>query len=71
MVAMPIYEYACAPCGKSFEELVIRKSDEAEVKCPACGSADVARQMSRPAATRASGGGGGSFSAAPSCGPVG
>ncbi len=67
---MPIYEYACAPCGKSFEELVIRKSDEAEVKCPACGSADVARQMSRPAATRGGSGGGEPYSA-PSCGPVG
>lgn len=66
---MPIYEYACAPCKKTFEELVIRKSDEAEVKCPACGARDVSRQMSRPAATRTSGGG--SFSPAPSCGPVG
>lgn len=68
---MPIYEYACAPCGKSFEELVIRKSDEAGVKCPACGSAEVARQMSRPAAARSGAGDGGSFSPAPSCGPVG
>jgi putative FmdB family regulatory protein len=68
---MPIYEYACAPCGKSFEELVIRKSDEADVKCPACGSADVGRQMSRPAATRVGSGSGGSYSPARSCGPVG
>jgi putative FmdB family regulatory protein len=66
---MPIYEYACAPCGNSFEELVIRRSDEAEVRCPACGSADVARQMSRPAAARASGGGG--RGPGPSCGPIG
>ncbi len=69
---MPIYEYACAPCGKTFEELLIRKSDEAEVKCPTCGSAKVERQMSRPAAARVGGaGGGGSRSPAPSCGPVG
>ncbi len=71
---MPIYEYACAPCGKVFEELVIRKSDEADVKCPSCGSADVSRQMSRPAAARVGGGGdrgGGGYSPAPSCGPVG
>jgi putative FmdB family regulatory protein len=67
---MPIYEYACAPCGKTFEELVLRKSDEAEVRCPACGSADVGRQMSRPAAARVSGGGGG-FAPPSSCGPVG
>ncbi len=68
---MPIYEYACAPCGKTFEELIIRRSDEADVKCPACGSADVARQMSRPASVGGSGGGGGGSYSAPSCGPVG
>lgn len=67
---MPIYEYACVPCGKSFEELVLRRSDEAEIRCPGCGSAEIARQMSRPAAARVSGDGGGA-GAAPSCGPVG
>lgn len=67
---MPIYEFACA-CGKSFEDLVIRKSDEAEVRCPACGSRDVARKMSRPAAVRVGGGSGGSYAPAPACGPVG
>lgn len=70
-LAMPIYEYACTPCGQAFEELVIRRSDEAEVKCPACGSTAVARQMSRPAATRVGSGDGGSYSPAPACGPVG
>ncbi len=69
---MPIYEFACAPCGKKFEDLILRKSDEAEVKCPACGSQDVSRQMSAPAAVGGGGGGGGaSYSPAPSCGPVG
>jgi len=67
---MPIYEYACTPCGKQFEELVIRKSDEAEVKCPACGSAAIGRQMSRPAAARV-GGEAGSARPARACGPVG
>jgi putative FmdB family regulatory protein len=65
---MPIYEYACA-CGKVFEELIVRRSDEAEVACPACRSAAVKRVMSRPAATR--GGGGDAARAAPGCGPVG
>ncbi len=71
---MPIYEFACAPCGKKFEDLIIRKSDEAEVRCPACGSQDVSRQISRPAAARVSGGGGGgggSYSPPSSCGPGG
>jgi putative FmdB family regulatory protein len=64
---MPIYEYACA-CGKVFEELVVRRSDEAEVVCPGCRSAEVKRVMSRPAATP---GGGDAGRAAPACGPVG
>jgi putative FmdB family regulatory protein len=66
---MPIYEYACR-CGKTFEELIIRRSDEAEVKCPACGGSQVERQMSRPAASR-TGGGGGVAAPVRSCGPIG
>jgi len=66
---MPIYEYACAPCGSRFEEIVVRRSDEAEVKCPACGSREVARQISRPAAARS--GGGSTGAPARGCGPVG
>ncbi|HET8540009.1 MAG TPA: zinc ribbon domain-containing protein, partial [Anaeromyxobacter sp.] len=45
---MPIYEYACNPCGKVFEELVIRRSDEDEISCPSCKSREVSRVMSRP-----------------------
>jgi putative FmdB family regulatory protein len=66
---MPIYEYACA-CGKTFEELIVRKSDEAEVACPACRGRRVSRVLSRTASPR-TGGGGGGFSPGPSCGPVG
>jgi putative FmdB family regulatory protein len=65
--AMPIYEYACT-CGRQFEELIVRRSDEAEVKCPACGSADVERRTSRTAPGRPAGGG----PLPPrGCGPVG
>lgn len=68
---MPIYEYACGPCGKRFEELVLRKSDEAEVACPACKSGEVSRLMSTPAAAR-TGGSGASLPRPPRpCGPVG
>jgi putative FmdB family regulatory protein len=66
---MPIYEYVCSTCGRSFEELIIRKADEREVRCPACPDAAVTRLMSAPAARTNAGG------AAPSrgraCGPVG
>jgi putative FmdB family regulatory protein len=64
---MPIYEYACTPCRKVFEELILRKSDEAEVRCPVCKGKKVARVMSRTSSARTGGGGG----PAPSCGPVG
>ncbi len=33
---MPIHEYRCADCEKTFEELILRRSDEEEVACPAC-----------------------------------
>jgi putative FmdB family regulatory protein len=66
---MPIYEYACDACGKSFEELIVRRSDEAEVACPACKGRAVSRRMSRPAAARVGGSGGGG--PPPPCGPVG
>lgn len=66
---MPIYEYACTSCGKSFEAFILRKSDESEVACPACHVKDVSRQMSRPAAARVGAGGGGA--PPPRCGPVG
>jgi putative FmdB family regulatory protein len=67
---MPIYEYACRACDTSFEAIVIRASDEAEVECPGCRSRKVKRQISRPAATR-SGRGGGGGGPPPGCGPVG
>ena len=67
---MPIYEYRCNQCDRAFEELIIRRSDEGEVKCPKCGSRRVGRLMSRPAAPRTSGGGP-APRVASGCGPVG
>ncbi len=43
---MPIYEYACRACGREFEELVRGPADEAELACPACGSAELERRLS-------------------------
>ena len=35
---MPIYEYSCPSCGKTFEEFM-RASDNAETaSCPSCGT---------------------------------
>lgn len=69
---MPIYEYACPTCSHAFESLVIRKSDEAEIRCPRCDASDVRRQMSAPAAhAPSSGGSAPAARPARSCGPVG
>jgi putative FmdB family regulatory protein len=66
-IPMPIYEYACSGCQKAFEELIVRKSDEGEVRCPGCGSPRVNRVMSRPAASVKSGG----RATGRACGPIG
>jgi putative FmdB family regulatory protein len=45
---MAVYEFSCGKCGERFEELVgphVGKKVE-EVRCPACGAADVERLMS-------------------------
>jgi putative FmdB family regulatory protein len=42
---MPMFEYSCNACGFRFEKL--QKSAEAgQVDCPACGSADVKKELS-------------------------
>jgi putative FmdB family regulatory protein len=42
---MPIYEYRCEACDACFEKLVFSGDDE-PVRCPACSSDRVQRQMS-------------------------
>jgi putative FmdB family regulatory protein len=66
---MPIYEYACPSCAATFEALIIRGSDAAEVECPTCGTREVRRQLSTTASVRSGRGGGGGGGR--SCGPVG
>ncbi len=44
---MPIYEYQCAACGQAFERLQ-KLSDPDPVECPACGRAELKRQLSAP-----------------------
>ena len=43
---MPIYEYTCKSCKNQFEKLVKSMSSSAGVKCPECGSAQTARNLS-------------------------
>jgi putative FmdB family regulatory protein len=51
---MPIYEYRCPPCDHPFEALIRSSSDVP--RCPRCGSAEVAKQFSVPAAAQVGGG---------------
>ncbi|MBV9863778.1 MAG: zinc ribbon domain-containing protein [Abitibacteriaceae bacterium] len=44
---MPLYEYLCQQCSKQFTFLAGVISDNAEARCPRCGSADLKKLMSR------------------------
>jgi len=66
---MPLYEFQCAECDRSFEELVRAASAIVEVKCPECGSEHVRRKVST-FASKLSGGGVG-FASAAACAPSG
>ncbi len=41
---MPLFEYVCKSCNKSFE-LLVKNADE-KVTCPECGSKKVERMLS-------------------------
>ena len=42
---MPIFEYICKSCGKSFEKLVPRPTDEL-FPCPECNSENTGKKLS-------------------------
>ena len=67
---MPIYEFVCTECNKSFEDLVFSLSKIDEVVCPACGSSQVKKKMSTFASKPAAGMSSFSLgvSSVPSCG---
>jgi putative FmdB family regulatory protein len=69
---MPIYEYLCAGCAGTFEELV-SASNESDVRCPDCGEPAVTRLLSsfatsRPESAMVGGGGGGCCGGSCGCG---
>lgn len=57
---MPLYEFDCQECHRSFEELVRSANAVSEVTCPICGSPQVRKKVST-FASRLSGGGSLSF----------
>ena len=46
---MPLYEYRCQVCGREFQYLVLKKEDEAVVRCPGCNGGDLKKLVSRVA----------------------
>ncbi|WZO98421.1 zinc ribbon domain-containing protein [Isosphaeraceae bacterium EP7] len=50
---MPIYEYRCEPCAKTFETLIRNNGDTP--RCPDCGTIEVAKQFSVPASVHSNG----------------
>jgi putative FmdB family regulatory protein len=66
---MPLYEFQCSECDRSFEELVRAATAVAEVKCPKCGSDHVRRKVSTFASKVS--GGGGAVAPASACAPSG
>lgn len=43
---MPIYEFTCAKCNKSFEQLVRTMGSPVKAECPHCGSAKAEKKLS-------------------------
>jgi putative FmdB family regulatory protein len=43
---MPIYEYTCASCHKTFDRLVRSSADESTAACPECGSKKTQKKLS-------------------------
>lgn len=57
---MPLFEFTCAKCGKVFEELLSHAElAVGDLKCPECGSTEVARGLSSFAFGGDGGGGAG------------
>lgn len=44
---MPIYEYECLGCGRAFQSLLMKREEEAHLRCPKCGSENMKRLISR------------------------
>jgi putative FmdB family regulatory protein len=66
---MPLYEFQCTECDRTFEELVRAATAITEVKCPKCGSEHVHRKLSLFASKMS--GGGSAVASASSCAPSG
>jgi len=44
---VPIYEYECRQCARTFQALIMKKEDEEGLSCPGCGGKQWKRLISR------------------------
>ena len=58
---MPMYEYRCRKCGKSFEMLRRMQDTDRDLKCPECQSEEIERLLSTFAAGGCKSSGSGGF----------
>jgi putative FmdB family regulatory protein len=58
---MPLYEYRCQKCGKTFEMLRRMQDADRELQCPECRSEEVERLLSAFAMGGCTPSGGGRF----------
>ena len=65
---MPLYEFTCTNCGRTFEELVSTGLDGQGVTCPECGSEEVEKLVSRFASSGPPAGNGGEGACGPGSG---
>ena len=56
---MPIHEFSCQSCGRTFERLIRSDRERRSVRCDACGSDKVTRELSTFAVQNKSGPSGG------------
>ena len=42
---MPVYDYICHDCNKTFEEVLTLQEHEKAVTCPHCGSKNVEQEV--------------------------
>ena len=52
---MPLYEFRCGSCGKTFEKLVRSSDKSVGVQCPECASTEVTKLFSAFATSGSSG----------------
>jgi len=67
---MPLYEYQCKSCNKTFE-LLVTSTDDQKVQCPECSSKDVQKLLSASCVRTGDTAGLSSLTSSSGCGPSG